>query len=171
MPKGTYELIASNTIVGSSTSSINFNDIPQYYTDLRIVAISKINDTNPYYVDVNVRFNSDQSSSYYVNGMYNFYGNFVPQATAGPDSRFSPNGSFGSSTSYTTVYVDVLNYSSSTTFKGAIIRWGGSGPAPLVYGNYQGVYASTTPITSINIFSSWIWTAGSYFSVSGIRSE
>lgn len=173
MAKGTYELIASNTVSGSSTTTVTFDTIPQYYTDLRIVITSKINDVNPYYVFNRLRFNGNTSLVYAQSGMYNFYGNYTPQSTGGKDDNFTSNSSFGSSTSYTTAFLDIFNYSSSTTFKGYIGRDGGPGPAPFAYYVKQGCWMNTNPITTLSIDTngSWILTAGSYYSLYGIRSE
>lgn len=171
MSFGTYELIASNTVSGSSTDTVNFNSIPQTYTDLQLILTSKINDTAPYYVSNRIRLNSDNGSNYYVNGMYNFYGNFQPQSTAGADNLIYADGTFGSSTSYTTAVIDILNYTSTSTFKPWFSRWGGAGVAPLVYGNWSGSWASTAAVTSVQVSSQWIWTAGSYFALYGIKGK
>jgi len=171
MTFGTYELIGSNTVSGSSTTSVTFSSIPQIYTDLQIILTSKINDTNPYYVGNLIRLNGDNGNNYYVNGMYNFYGNFTPQSTAGVDSNINVEGTFGSSTSYSTAIIDILNYTSTNTFKGYVARAGGSGVAPLVYNLKQGAWASTSAVTSVVISSQWIWTAGSYFALYGMRNR
>lgn len=174
MPKGTYDLIETRTVSGSSTTSLVFSNIPQNFTDLQIVMTTKINDINPYYVFNRLRLNGDTGGNYGQVTAHNFYGNFVPQG--GPDPNADSiyiDSSFGSSTSYTTSIVDILNYSSTTTFKGFIARAGGSGPAPYIYGLRQGNWRNTNAVTSITIDTngSWILTAGSYYAIYGIRSE
>ena len=58
----TYEKIATTTVSGSSTNTVTFSSIPSTYTDLRIAVVFA--DTTNAQGQINLRFNSDTSSSY-----------------------------------------------------------------------------------------------------------
>ena len=56
----TYEKIATNTVSGSSTTSIEFSSISSAYTDLTIVLVGTLPTSN----GVRVHFNSDTGNNY-----------------------------------------------------------------------------------------------------------
>jgi hypothetical protein len=57
----TYTIIASNTL-GSDTATVTFSAIPQTFTDLIIMASTRVTDTN--YSFCQIRLNGDTGTSY-----------------------------------------------------------------------------------------------------------
>lgn len=59
----TYTLISSNTVSGSTTTSVSFSSIPSTYTDL-VLSISGRTDSANVEDGVNLRFNSNSATNY-----------------------------------------------------------------------------------------------------------
>jgi hypothetical protein len=116
MPAGsTYTPIATTTITGSSANSYTFSSIPSTYTDLVIVASLKgtPNGLNPL-----IEFNGDttpNTSTTSVKG----------NGTTASSSRTTLYGLLGyiNSANFSTIIINVQNYSNATTFKTTVFRW------------------------------------------------
>lgn len=61
---GAEVLISTQTVSGSSTSTVSFTSIPGTYTDLRVVVRGR-GDTSATNVGVNITFNSDTGTNYF----------------------------------------------------------------------------------------------------------
>ena len=158
----TYENISTTTL-GSTQSSIVFSSIPQTYTDLVLVSFAQhTGDAST--GDANLRFNSDSSALYSVNGFYG-YG-------SGSTGYTQTNKTFMKWTyappNYKPVVIaNVMNYSNSTTFKTVMFK---DDYTPNVTETRTGMWRNTNAISSITIeIPGTTFTAGSIFSLYGIK--
>ena len=110
-----YQLISTQTLT-SGTQSITFSNIPQNYTDLRILFSARVN-TSGGYSNVKIGFNGSTSNITW-RGMYAYGGTNVGSNT-GSTERVAGNANANSSTSATFSNVDVYitNYTSTTLAK------------------------------------------------------
>lgn len=155
----TYSQIATQTL-GSAASSVTFSSIPGTYTDLRIVYASTASSDAGNYL----RFNSDSGSNY---SRTNLYGN---GSSAGSDRQSNVTGIYGPftmSSNVTTNFIDVMNYSNTTTNKTVLVRAGAANNSTLAT---VGLWRSTSAITSIVITCDGAnFASGSIFSLYGIK--
>jgi hypothetical protein len=158
----TYEPISTQTVSGTSTSTITFSDIPQTYTDLILVsALSQSAD-----VSAPLRFNSDTGSNYSSTRLRG--------TGSAADSQRSSNGTgiefwFGTLSGFGNVIWQIQNYSNTTTYKTAISR---NNNTQDWMGASVGLWRSTSAITTVTFtVSSGYIIAGSTFSLYGIKAE
>jgi hypothetical protein len=165
--------IYTQTVSGTSTSVVNFNSIPQTFTDLKVVISSR--DNNAFDTAGAVfRLNSDSGSNYSPTFL-------IGNSNSNTSSRSSNATSFfqlyylqGTSTTANTfnnAEMYIPNYAGSS-FKQLIVdgvtesNSASTFQVALTLG--AGLYRSTSPITSMNLFANTFWTAGSSFSLYGI---
>jgi hypothetical protein len=161
--------IYTQTLTNSTTSTINFTNIPQTFTDLQLVISCRTTPTG--YIDdgVGISFNNDNSALYSItvlgsDGSVPSSGRASNQTSAtvflAPTSS-GGNNAFGSSMGYIPNYT--LNTFKSITADAINER---NGQFILSRLN-AGLYQSTNPITSISISSSQ-FAIHSTFSLYGI---
>jgi hypothetical protein len=133
----TYSPIASQTLSANATS-VTFNNIPQGYTDLRII----FKGTATVGVGVDMRFNGDTSSNYNRAFMYSDGSGMVSSRGINQSSiDFTLLASRGH-----TIF-DINNYSGSTNRKTALMSNDYYDNAVV---RNVGVWRNTSPITSIS---------------------
>lgn len=166
-----YESIATTTVSGNSTNSINFNSFSGY-TDL----IIQINNQMSGASGIKIRFNSDTGSNYSFTTMQGYSDAPNSYRVANASSIYN-NLVFGDSTTanvYTPQTIQIQNYRNTNVFKSLIWRWGttnyagGNGDM----GAILGMWRSTSAITSIEI-SVWNavnFIAGTNATIYGIKS-
>jgi len=156
----TYEPISTQTVSGTSTSTVTFSSIPQTYTDLILVS------TLSQSVDVAtlLRFNSDTATNYSSTRLRG--------TGAAADSQRSSSGTgieywFGTLTGFGNVIWQIQNYSNTTTYKTAISRnnntqdWMGASVA---------LWRSTSAISTVTYsMASGYVIAGSTFTLYGVK--
>ena len=165
----TYDCIATTTL-GSATSSVTFSSISGSYTDLVILGMVA-NQGTAAAAGFTCRFNSDSGSNYSVTYLR---GN----GSSAASSRLSnqTKGLYAievdSTTSFSALQLNIMNYSNSTTYKTWISR---SGMASRGTEAIVGLWRSTSAITSIELFSTDTggqnFASGSTFSLFGIKAE
>ena len=141
----TYTLITSNTVGSGGTAQVDFNSIPQTYTDLLIKTSTNVSSSNV----LRIRFNSVSSSDYtqqvlrgtgaaaaaFINTGWDTLTNFTPSYNNDGASIFSNNEYYipnytgsttksilgdsvteaNATTAYTVLYAGLLNNSSAIT--------------------------------------------------------
>jgi hypothetical protein len=159
----TYEPIATTTL-GSSATEISFSDIPNTYTDLRLVFTGTTTTGSSAYI----RFNSDTGSNYSRVELY-----------ANGSAAFSSGGTNGtvlsvvydslSTTLPSFITADIFGYASSkfkTVATSASQDVNGSGSV----GVNVGLWRSTSAITSVSVLVlSGNLAAGSRATIFGIK--
>jgi hypothetical protein len=163
---GTYTLIASNTLV-STTSSLTFSSIPNTYTDLVLVCSARAA-TN---ASMTIQFNGDTASNYSYT--------VLDGDGATPSSNRQSNVSaiqlaswsigMGSTTGPSQVIANILGYSSTATFKSvltrsSVVNVGGSMGIDL----FGGTWRSTAAVTSLTVNGNTL-AVGSTFRLYGIE--
>lgn len=173
----TYEPIATTTL-GSAQTGVTFSSISQAYTDIIIVVQARSAATLYYNSNLFLNFNNDYSTNYNYS-QTRLTGN-GSTATSGRGSNNPlvyvgqiPNSTSGnSSTDRSSNIIHVMNYSNSTTNKTVLSRSNsiptGSSSVNAVEA-YVGLWRSTAAITRIDIASEDNFTAGSTFTLYGIK--
>lgn len=166
MAINTYVELDKVTVSGSSTTYIEFLNIPQTYTDL-VVKVSA-RSTNGTILSLDTRFNGDTSNAYsrtyyFTSGSGGFS---APEANtpayqwAYPQGTDTPTGTFCSDTLY------LNNYTSSINPKPLLSRSNQSGSINMISGQWR----SSSAITSIRMaLASGTLVAGSTISLYGIK--
>jgi hypothetical protein len=163
----TYEPIATETVIGTSTNSVSFSSIPGTYTDLRIVFDGQTITGSSNVIAI--RFNGS-SAAYYSR---TFIGGNGSSAFSGRSTDLTEVATCYVKQSQTNVTWDIMNYSNTTTFKTALSK-GSDASSEVV----QHVFlwrgsngSSTAAITDVTILlSAGNFAVGSTFTLYGIAS-
>jgi hypothetical protein len=165
----TYTPIYSTT-VSSSTQTITFSNIPQGYTDLKVITNVRL-DYSP--AGFSAYFNGDNSPSYSNTSLGNANGTTSSSRRTSQSSiSVLELGAVDTATSqYTLMNWDILNYSNTTTFKNSLISSGSNNSSNYGVGKVVALYRSTSQITSITFdaTSGRNILAGSTFTLYGIK--
>lgn len=156
----TYEPISTQTISGTSTSTVTFSSIPQTYTDLVLVsALTQSADVASY-----LRFNSDTGTNY---SRTRLLGTGSAATSARGTSETGIEFWAGTLTNFGNAIHQINNYSNTTTYKTSLGRinntfdWLGAN---------VGLWRSTSAITTVSFtVSSGYIIAGSTFTLYGIK--
>lgn len=169
MPGPTYHPIANFTL-SANTTSITFSGINQSYRDLIVILgdtqSSKTSDNSD---AIAMRFNGDSSASYRF--MYAVAdGANVSSAQSGDASSFEVGHLptlFASATKGNCIF-NIMDYSTTDKHKTFISR--SNQQSGMVVKMQSGKWASTSPVTSITLFSilGFNFVAGMSFSVYGV---
>jgi hypothetical protein len=165
----TYNIIATNTVSGSSTNLVTFSSIPATYTDIFIVAsVAAVSGTSSY-LDMN--FNSDTAANYSATTMYT---NGSTTGTANLSSRTAvPCGIeyVGTTTSaFQSFELNVMSYSNASVFKSVLAK--SSQFSSNFVGLSLGLWRNTSAINTISLgFATGNLRAGSTFTLYGIKAE
>ena len=169
----TYEKIATTTL-GSASATITFTSISGSYTDLIIIMNGYSSNSDGFIP--RLQFNSDTGSNY---SRTILKGN---GATAGSNRQSNQTvitlgqdvGWDTTSTEPAYTFVNIMNYSNTTTYKSVLFRDGAaSGTYPGTEAGV-GLWRSTSAITSITITfgdPSYQAATGSTFTLYGIKAE
>lgn len=171
----TYEKVASSTL-GSSQSSVTFSSITNTYTDLVLIISAQVSLASAF----NMRVNGDTGSNYsntllYTDGLSS---TGSVRGTNQTQIDYSTTNGIGLSTSsvYTPIFVNIMNYANTTTYKTFIGRNRTTSGGYLGNGDITecvSLWRNTNAITSITVFpsNSGNWTTGSKFTIYGIKAE
>ena len=164
----TYEAIATQTLVNSSSSIVTFSSIPSTYTDLVIVGtVIAVGSAS-----VHFQFNGDTASNYSYT-VLDGDGNTGNAARQSPTTNIQFAGwsrNLNSSTVPSTMIANIMNYSNTTTFKTAFVRSMAFGTPGNCVDAFVGTRRSTEAINSITIECSGTnFNANTTFSLYGIK--
>ena len=169
MPKGSQPIFTQ--VIGSTTSTVSFNNIPQTYTDLEIVFSGRSTNSNNVYYDAAIflTFNNDTSANYGSVRMYS-----VGTGTGGSDRRTSQTtatlGLLTATETLANVHSNVSAYIpnyASTRFKSFVSDSVNENNTTAAVMQLTGSsWKSNSPITSIQISGNWV--ANSTISLYGI---
>jgi hypothetical protein len=163
MATNTYVALDKVTISGTSTNTITFSSIPATYTDLVLVYCAK-DGTSGLNGNILVKFNSDAGSNY---SMTNLYGD---GSTAASTRQTNEAALYcyvaGASASLEAGFLNVMNYSNTTTFKSTLNRGNSAGGAVVAR---AGLWRNTAAINRMDCTSqTGNYGNGSTFSLYGI---
>lgn len=175
--KGAVVPIASVKITNNSTTTLDITNIPATYTDLMIIG--------------NVRINADYrfpSHSLYFNGTgatgwseTTMYGDGASMASSRVNSpsicyglqfvyNIGPVGSIVTENVFSSFIINILNYTSTTTYKTAIGRLAGDGVGMGNTSLVTGLWSNTAAINQIRLEVQGTMKYGSTYTLYGIRS-
>jgi len=166
MPR-TYEPIASVTL--GSAGTITFSDIPQSFTDVRVIVHGRSSWTTDGYENVNIRFNNDSGSNYSQTALCYGPTSFrTSSQTAMQMPRLNPSD--GGSTAFSISIIDVMSYANTNVHKTALAVGAGQREA-LIPSRHVGLWRSTSAITSIFLGASQgsTFVSGTVASLYGIK--
>lgn len=159
----TYEPIASQTL-NNLSSSIMFNNIPNVWTDLRLVIVGGVASGATENI-VCLRFNSDTGSNY---SDTHLWGN-----GSSPQNGRSTNTAFTrlwrvAVGGQSVITADIMSYSNTNIFKTVLSS--NANPAESVW-RVVGLWRNTSAITSVNVIenSGNNFSIGTTFSLYGIK--
>jgi hypothetical protein len=150
----TYNLISTQTVGAGGASSIDFNSIPQTYTDLLLVVSMRTSGANVY-EDGRIRINGS-SANIYTERM--LYGNgSVANTASTTNTQFNwsaVNGGTSTSNTFNNVQLYFSNYAGSTNkpmMNETVIENNGTSTMMMAH---TGLWASTAAITSLSYYPS-----------------
>ena len=162
----TYEPIASFTATGGE-SSVTFSSIPANWTDLVIVMNTRQN-TGPYVQ--RIRLNGDTGTTYSFTHLWGDGGSAgsgrAANESGGPWIAYYGNGS---STSPQVSVINVMSYANTNVFKTMLTASAG---AAFGVERFVQLWRNTAAVTSVTLLptgASPAYTAGSTFSLYGIK--
>lgn len=171
---GSFESIQTVTAAGGE-SSLSFTSIPGTYKHLQIRWRSRVNSGGTTAESLWMRFNSDTSSVYNYHALYGTGSVAEANGDINLDRIYSLNSNAGSgmaSNIFGVGIMDIHDYSSTTKNKTTRALCGCD--ANVSNANFRVVlnsnlWRSTSAITSISMFGSDTFVAGSTFSLYGIK--
>lgn len=169
MPLPSTLIPISSITLTSTASSITFSNIPQTYTDLKLIAVAQQSADSPTYI----RFNGDTGANYATCSLAGDGSSVGTQRISSWDpgiwyrSEFIAEG--GSNFGMFETHIN--NYASSSIYKNVISRpSAAAGSNTVMVGMIAGSWKSTAAINTINFYpASTTWTAGSTFTLYGIK--
>jgi hypothetical protein len=166
MPTNTYEAIFTETLA-SAAATVTFSSIPSTYTDLVLIFNGGKSIAGS---SVDFRFNSDTGSNY---SFTEIYGNGTTAASQRVSNRTYGALAFNAvpdSGLTSTIIMNIMNYSNTTTNKTAISRNGSIGTSFPGTEAIVNLWRSTAAINTITLSNSGAATfsIGSTFSLYGI---
>jgi len=157
----TYTPIATQTVSGSTTTTVSFTFIPQTYTDLILICNASTVSGN---YDIGLQFNSDTSGSYsftYIRG-----NGSVTSSSRSVGQVFAWTDWAGYTTTIGQTITHINNYSNSTTYKTVLSHYGNLGSA---VDSVVSLWRNTAAITRIDAtMSGGFFASGSTVTLYGI---
>ena len=148
----THSLIASTSVGSGGASSMTFNNIPQNYTDLKVVVSTRTTRTTDYADDINVRFNGS-STGYSGKTILAYGGGGVGNSTVSNTeinrTATSTNGATASTFGNFEMYIP--NYTSSNHKSVSIDTVGENNAANALSNLTAALWSNVTAITSITL--------------------
>ena len=158
----TYTPIATTTL-SSATASITFSSLGSYTDLVLVMAVQPTNNGE----NINLQFNTDTGSNY-SDTQLTGTGASATSSRRSSTTYLRTTDNLPNTTSFSTVIVNIMNYSNSTTYKTVISRGGNA--ATWVTTNV-GLWRNTSAITSVKVFASDAssnMNSGSTFTLYGI---
>jgi hypothetical protein len=159
----TYTPIASITL-GAAASSVTFNSIPQTYTDLILIAVTKRNATGLGEANMQLTVNGDTSAAYSTTLIYESPGTTRQANTSTFDYASGTCGDGG----FIFNSINLMNYSNATTYKTVLTRNG----YPQTNAQVRigvGLWRNTAAITSLTFTPANGFAIESTFNLYGIQ--
>ena len=166
----TYEAIASQTL-GSDAASVTFSGIAADWTDLIIVASTRM--TGAFSATSwGTRFNSDSGSNYSDTTLLGTGSAAQSQRSSNSTYIFSATASAATAPTddFSSTIIQVMSYANTNVFKTALIA---NATAANVLHRHVGLWRSTSAITSVTLIQANAtqgdFKAGSTFSLFGVK--
>jgi hypothetical protein len=160
----TYEAIGATTL-GSASSTITFSSIPNTYTDLKLILVAKVQDTN---ANIVLTLNGS-TTTYSQNNIYTAGSSRTADRLNNFDGWYITQADLGSTTIPTMYIVDIFSYTGST-FKGSLFTSSQdkNGSGAVLKGT--GLWRNTNAVTSVGLLQPSNFSAGTTATLYGIKS-
>lgn len=169
----TYSKLASTTVGAGGSSTITFSNIPQNYTDLKVVASLRGGAGTGGYAGTDISFNGTSITTNWTRrGIEGGDGTVISFSSSGSQLGYSPGTTMTANT-FGNIEMYVPNYTSSNFKSLSIDSVGEGNQANGVYSDlFAELWSNTTAITSIT-FSIGAFTFAQYSTATlyGIRVE
>ncbi len=164
--------IYTQTVSGTSTGQITFNNIPQTFTDLVIKTSVRVSQTGNLFFDPKFYFNNDTSTLYSQTQLYG-YGSGVASGrdTGQASMQLYVNSNSATANTFANSEIYIPNYTGSnfkSCFSDSVTESNASTGTLTFFEAY--LYRSTSPITRLDFIAtgSLYFMANSTFSLYGI---
>lgn len=171
-----YESIAFATAAGGSNTSMEFTNIPQIYSNLRLVLHAATFDAN--LRGLLIGYNNDLSTSYGGHGFYHNAGTVQStNATSNQWNALFPGGTDGlggATDAWSLWVIDIFDYANTSKCTSLIGLGGYTGTGTTgSHGYANSVFVKTDAVTSIQLLPNYAsgWRAGSTAGLYGIRAQ
>ena len=168
----------SSIILSANTTSITFSSIPQTYTHLQLICMTRITRTNDDASSNQLSFNGDSGSNYAYHGVFAGANSTTPDTGSAASTStmyIGTNASNGTAAgTYAPMIIDILDYRNTNKYKvarsitGFTTNTTSTGPRGMSI--RSGLWLNTNAITSMT-FNPNInqYMAGSTFTLYGIK--
>ena len=166
----TYEKIATNTVSGTTTTSVTLSSIPSTYTDLILIGSIK-GDTAS--MSLGLRFNGDSGTNYSTTFLEGDGSSAVSSRQTNQTKIFLSASISYNSTNFGTQIIQLMNYSNTTTYKTLVERFNSNGGSFPGVNAGVGLWRNTSAINQLEILvlvAGQFFAAGSTFTLYGIKS-
>lgn len=170
---GSYDLIETSIISGSSTSSVTFSSLGTYSSTYKHLQLRLTVRTNrPINQDdsIRIRYNGDTATNYSFHALRGASGSVASFAGTSVDYGYLNDYTAASGTptgNFTAFVIDLLDPYSTTKFKTTRTLTGSSNIAHIAL--VSNLWRSTSSLTSIELYSGSTFNAGTRFSLYGIK--
>ena len=149
----TMTKIASYTVPSGGQANVTFLNIPQYYTDLKLVISARTARTSDYVDDLDVVFNNDTGANYTTVTVQNNQGSTQSLRNTGVTAaiRNTINSNTATSNNMSNTEMYITNYTSNTTKIVQIDTTAGDATGHVYAGFVASFWYGTAPITQIKI--------------------
>lgn len=166
MPTSTYVAIDTKTVVGSSTSSVTFTNIPQGYTDL-VIVVNGSNNTGDSEIAIRTGNGSVNTGSVYSTTF--LFGNGSTPGSSRTSNRNWADAARTDTTRSTSI-IHIMNYSNTTTNKTILGRGSNSTLAIATVSLVRDTVAINTVQLAAHYDATFNFTDGTTFTIYGIAS-
>lgn len=166
----TYTSLLSTTTT-SAASTVTVENIPSTYTSLVVVVRTYSTWTSDNGTRINMRFNGVSTDSYSTTAVEANGSTIYNERQSGAGVSYiwvgRNNNNNGGNTQKSTTIINIENYSNTTGYKTAFIRWGArQNQRPI--GMSTGTWRSNNAINSISFFTDANMAAGTEIEIYGI---
>jgi hypothetical protein len=150
----TYSKLAEVTVGAGGASTIDFNNIPQNYTDLVLKVSCRVSAFSGYALSrLRARFNIDSANNYTNRLVYNNSGSINSEASGASSgiTYFYATANDSTASTFGSAELYIPNYSGSTTKSVSIDTVSENNGAAVIMAFNAGLWSITSPINSISI--------------------
>jgi hypothetical protein len=158
----TYTPIASQTLNNSTTTTVTFVGIPQYFTDLILVFRGGCDNSS-----MRMQFNTDTATNYSAS-VLSGTGSAANATRQSNQDAILVAGAYGAQTSISNTIIHIQNYANVTTYKTVLSR---NNDASSATEAFVGMWRNTNAINTISLTAingTGFWFTGSIISLYGV---
>lgn len=146
--------IYTQTVGSGGASQIIFNNIPQFYTDLKLVISARASTSGQAVDGIGIQFNSDTTSTYSLTQLYGDGSGIASSRNANLNFIYGGviNAATGTSNTFTNTEIYIPNYASSNFKQPIVDRTAENNTTIVALGLHSTLWRSTSGISSMRIY-------------------